>query len=522
MANKKKTQITEKSMVNDGNKLYEQVNHPDEGIVFVHEKKPDKFIYVDSVDTDNGVIYPIKDEEQMRAVLLPNYPLNYESEDQLIADLCDHIRKYVDVSEDFVVFSAYYAMMSWVHDKINTLPYMRVMGDTGCGKSRYLDVVGRLCYKPMMMAGAITPAPIYRMIGRWGGTAIIDEGDFKDSDEKNEVVKILNCGFERGRPVLRCSQDNVDNILVLETFGPKIISTRYSFKDKALESRCLTEIMKKSRNKPILLPNKFYEEEQVLRNKLLMFRFKWRNKIDTNKIEEVDLGDIDPRIKQATASFTVLFSNIVVVMEQFREFLSRYNEKLIDERAESYDGMLVNAFFELLVSGGGMFGSGDVAKKYKEMYGYDTTSRTVGKHLKSLGFDVTQKKIDGKNRRILDCDVTLLGNLLNQYVSPKSDLFSEVKKVTSVTSVTSTLGELEKNKKNRGSPLSPYTNVTDVTNVTRSVREKLAEWKKSGDHKDAKTTQFLNNIFDFTEEEIEKLNKEGIIFSPEPGKYRLV
>ena len=35
------------------------------------------------------------------------------------------------------------------------------------------------------------------------GTLIVDEGDFRFSDEKAELVKILNNGNGRGFPVLR-------------------------------------------------------------------------------------------------------------------------------------------------------------------------------------------------------------------------------------------------------------------------------------------------------------------------------
>jgi len=161
---------------------------------------------------------------------------------------------YVDVSPFFETISAYYILLSWLYDRVNTLPYLRVLGDTGTGKSRFLDTVGRLCYKATIVSGAITPAPIYRLIRKWQGTIIIDEGDFRASDEKNEVVKILNCGFERGRPVVRSQKDHPDSLQILPTFSPKIIASRKRFDDVALESRCLTEIMQETdRDVPYLL-----------------------------------------------------------------------------------------------------------------------------------------------------------------------------------------------------------------------------------------------------------------------------
>jgi len=49
------------------------------------------------------------------------------------------------------------------------------------------------------------------MLDKWRGSLIIDEADFKDSSEQNEVITILNCGFEENGPIMRCNKDNPDD-----------------------------------------------------------------------------------------------------------------------------------------------------------------------------------------------------------------------------------------------------------------------------------------------------------------------
>src|SRR2546428_12703531 len=75
------------------------------------------------------------------------------------------------------------------------------------------------------------------------GTLIVDEGDFRFSDEKGELVKILNNGNGRGFPVLRSEAVSGREFSprAYTVFGPKLIATRGYFQDRALESRCLTE-----------------------------------------------------------------------------------------------------------------------------------------------------------------------------------------------------------------------------------------------------------------------------------------
>ena len=129
----------------------------------------------------------------------------------------------------FEAISAYYVLFSWLYDRFNELPYLRVRGDYGSGKSRFLLTVGSLVYKPMFVSGASTVSPIFRTIDAFRGTLVIDESDFKESDERNEIIKIFNQGNARGFPVLRSEQ--VGNrkefdVRAYTVFGPKLIATQ--------------------------------------------------------------------------------------------------------------------------------------------------------------------------------------------------------------------------------------------------------------------------------------------------------
>jgi CheY-like chemotaxis protein len=69
-------------------------------------------------------------------------------------------------------------LFSWIYDDFNELPYLRVIGDAGSGKTRFLLTVGSLCYKPIFASGASTVSPLFRALDIFRGTLLIDEGDF--------------------------------------------------------------------------------------------------------------------------------------------------------------------------------------------------------------------------------------------------------------------------------------------------------------------------------------------------------
>ena len=124
-------------------------------------------------------------------VLFPLEAAEYESEQKLVEEIQSFIHCYVDVSPLFEQIASYYVLFSWVYDAFNELPYLRLRGDAGSGKTRFLLTVGSLCYKPIFASGASTVSPLFRILDSMRGTLIVDEGDFRFSDEKAELVKIL-------------------------------------------------------------------------------------------------------------------------------------------------------------------------------------------------------------------------------------------------------------------------------------------------------------------------------------------
>lgn len=107
-------------------------------------------------------------------------------------------------------------------------------------------------------------SPIFRLLELFRGTLVIDEGDHQNSDTWQDFIKVLNVGFQRHFPLLRTEEKNGKREpKSFYVFGPKILSTRFPFKDQALESRCLTKVMtpnSRRPNIPINLPDDFYNE----------------------------------------------------------------------------------------------------------------------------------------------------------------------------------------------------------------------------------------------------------------------
>ena len=423
---KKKGLIREQSFHETEMHYYEEIVKEGSASFVTYDKATGQIGYVSSIDQGGVSIVPIHSDEIIYgAVTLPTDIAEYGSTLELVEEIKAYIKDYVDFPKDIIVeFCTWYIIMTWVFDKLSTLSYLRFIGDTGTGKSRCLDVIGKLSYKPIMMAGAVTPAPIYRLVRRFRGTIILEEADFRDSTEKSEVVTILNSGFERFRPVIRCTKDDPDRLEVLPIFGPKIFATRFEFTDIALEARCLTFTMEETDREdiPPLLGDKFYDRCMGLRNKLLLWRLRNLQNINPGAVEDIDLGKLEPRLKQIGLPFAVPFKDYPDVLERFKKFMFEYAVDLKKDRSDSIGGKIINALFRLAMDHGKMYvSSGLIAGLLNEEYKVDIKPGQVGKHLKSMHCHTSNRRAPEGRSRYLDWDEKLMKKLMRRYIPEPED-----------------------------------------------------------------------------------------------------
>jgi len=310
------------------------------------------FTMEESVNTGNEHLVPISPGNNLlkhRVVLLPERPEQYESVETLLKDIQAYLYKYVDLTPAFFRIASCYILLTWVYDAFNELPYLRLRGDYGSGKTRALLIIGSVCYKPFFASGASTVSPIFHTLDTFRGTLIFDEADFRFSDEKAELVKIFNNGNVRGFPVLRTAitlKREFDPRAFL-VYGPKIVAMRNSFDDQALESRFITEEMGQRtlrKDIPINLPEIQKEEAQSLRNKLLMYRFQTLEHTKINK------NLIDPSISARLNQILIPLLSIIedeAAKEEIRRAVSGMQEELRVERSTTPEGELLELLVEL-------------------------------------------------------------------------------------------------------------------------------------------------------------------------------
>ena len=306
------------------------------------------------------IVYRPIDDALLRSgcVLLPGPPLEYRSEEDLFREIVDFRRRHHRARQEWeYFFDALYVMFTYIYGAFPFCPYRKMTGPKGMGKSHWLKTVGFICYRPVIASGADSEASLRRIIDKWKGTLLIDEGDLSDSSLYSTIVKVLKVGVDKYNAYIHvCDKDNPNKIESIYVYGPKLLTSHEPLRDDALESRFITTA-------PVAAPTRFldeafHEEAKRLRSKLLMYRFRNLAKAREaarqlgkpeikREVFEDEAENIDSRVAQLLIPlYLVANDEVRHIIRRLAQVLSRMNktedEVLLTEALEAVRERKVN------------------------------------------------------------------------------------------------------------------------------------------------------------------------------------
>lgn len=198
---------------------------------------------------------------------------------ELFIKIKEFIKKFVIVSEEFYHVLTTYIMMTYVYILFQVIPYLWITGEAGTGKSTVMKLLNKLSFNALFCSN-INPANIFRQIDNDGSTIIIDECEKMYGEDKQEIIKLLNQGFNKDGIVVRCVGQN-NKVKKFKSFSPKVMGGINNI-DNVLYERCIKYETKRVRGTKI---TKFKETKQNLKDideivdDLYIFGFLYAEKI---------------------------------------------------------------------------------------------------------------------------------------------------------------------------------------------------------------------------------------------------
>lgn len=165
--------------------------------------------------------------------------------------LRDRIAEYIDFPDDLGTqydVIALFAMCTYSYSVWPAVPYLHVKGTAGTGKTRLLDILSLLVFRPFF-SSELTTAVLFRTIQAVGGTTILDELEgLQTKTPRSEAIKtILNAGYRAGGKAHRSDMSPNANFKTqaFDVFGPKVLGSIDEFPE-TLMSRCIAVQMIKA------------------------------------------------------------------------------------------------------------------------------------------------------------------------------------------------------------------------------------------------------------------------------------
>lgn len=159
---------------------------------------------------------------------------------ELYRELVHIFQKYVDVPRWCAANAALWVMATYVYQGFNAFPYLMLLAERGSGKSRMLRLITMLSSNGLFWVSA-SMSSLFRAVEALKPTLGLDEIEYLNDDKNpnsQEMLNLLNSGYERGAVVPRVNKDSKMTIEYFDAYCPKAIATTQDLSG-VLNSRCL-------------------------------------------------------------------------------------------------------------------------------------------------------------------------------------------------------------------------------------------------------------------------------------------
>jgi hypothetical protein len=166
----------------------------------------------------------------------------------LFRELCEVIAYYLEFPPETatgaVATLALWVMLTYAYPAWPAVPYLSVGGPMGSGKTRLLDVLARLAFRPLSSSNLTGPA-LFRTLHDRGGVLLYDEAERlrQSTPDVQELLSMLLAGYRRGGQAIRLEAvGDTFRPVAFDVYGPKVVACIQGL-PPALTSRCIPVMM---------------------------------------------------------------------------------------------------------------------------------------------------------------------------------------------------------------------------------------------------------------------------------------
>jgi len=328
--------------------------------------------------------------------------------DEVCERLIEAFAKYLDLPSETaagtVAMLSCWSLLTYLSPGLAAVPYIAVSGPMGSGKSRILELLQQVVFRPLLTSST-SEAAIFRSLHAFGHTALLDEAERLRDPEMQGLLANLLAGYKRGGCASRCEQAGDGQIVMrhFSVFGCKAFAAINEV-PPTLASRCIAVPMLRS-PKGSIKPRLRVEQDAALWQRLRDALHILAMEHGSEWLNLPDRQDIVPEMsgrnfelwqpllgiaawfedRGARGLLDLLRKHAMLLIEQGREAATPPDDEvLLQALARAVDSGIVPTAGELLAT---------VSEVEPSLF-RNWTARAVAAHLKRYG--IQSRKTNGR------------------------------------------------------------------------------------------------------------------------------
>lgn len=172
--------------------------------------------------------------------------------ERLYQEIKQTLKQYIEFQKEacYGLLTAW-TMATYFHRCFNAMPFLFFYGKKGCGKSRGLDLLERLCFNAIKIKG-VTVASLADSIDGVRATMLIDQAESLSDPKNADILGLLADSYTIGggkRRIVHIS-NKTRRVMEFETYSPKAFAAIKDI-DTDLKDRCiLTPMIRAAKEYP--------------------------------------------------------------------------------------------------------------------------------------------------------------------------------------------------------------------------------------------------------------------------------
>jgi len=227
---------------------------------------------------------------------------------------------------------------------------LALRGPSGSGKMRLLHALRLIAFMPYFDVSTRRIPSLYRPLDQWRGTLVIDECDFRYSDETSDLIHYLNCR-SYGVPISRVNPNDPSKSDTFHNFGITLVTQRRPWVDNATEDRSIPFYCERTAKPvPTAELDEWIQRGLDLQDKLLYLRMTHYRKVRIDKAARV-AGVREHRLTAAVLPVLALEPFAPAMVADLKKTLLDVERRRREVKAQTVDGIVINALWERIEQG---------------------------------------------------------------------------------------------------------------------------------------------------------------------------